>query len=81
MVKAQIESDPQRRSILVRRAVEADPQEIGPRVQLAFMELALGNKTQAIETIRQLDRMIPRWHPDRMYVRELQRLLAKSSPP
>jgi protein O-mannosyl-transferase len=81
MVKAQIESDPQRRSSLVRRAVEADPQEIGPRVQLAFMELALGNKTQAIETIRQLDRMIPRWHPDRMYVRELQRLLAKSSPP
>jgi protein O-mannosyl-transferase len=81
MAKAQIESNLQRRSMLVRRAIEADPQEIGPRVQLASMELALGNRAQAIGTIKQLDRMIPRWHPDRMYVRELQRLVAKPSPP
>lgn len=81
MVKAQIEPDPQRRSILLRHAIEADPQEIGPRVQLAYMELALGRQVQAIDATRQLDRMIPRWHPDRVYVRELQRLVAKPSPP
>lgn len=75
MVKAQMEGAPGPRRALLQRAIQADPTQIGPRVQLAYLDLASGSHDEARATIAALDRMVPPWHADRLYVRELQKLL------
>lgn len=73
MVKAGLTESQQARRALLLRAISAVPEEAGPLIQLAYLDLSLGDAASARKTIDRLKALVPPWHPDRMYIRELER--------